>query len=616
MIEKSPCFIGLSLFFALAATGISREAEAACTVGLTAPGDAAVVTTSPLFRWTGTADCATYRVWLSPSGTFVGDTVMTPWRPLRRHMYDEPTWNGYQGGAWADGVYWRVQSRATDNVLGFSDTTRFVQMDADVDDDTWSLSEGDCDDLDAAVHPGASEVCGDGVDNDCDLVGCRPEGESSLAGATWTGTGGEADQHALAYGGRPRDLNNDGIFDLVVGTSSTTTTDIAAYVVYGPVSGLTDLTLADVVLTQESPSDAGGGSRQIATGDVNGDDMTDLLIGAFLNDSAGTDAGSAYLFYGPLDPDLDLGSADALFTGEAPYDHAGRSVAMSDLNGDGLDEVVVGAPYNDRSGFNAGSVYVFSGAPWGWMDLGDATAILTGEAPFDRAGFAYGGGDYNGDGSEDLVVTSNHNTRGGTDAGAAWVVAGPLAGVSSLSTAFAILVGEEPGDYAGFNATFAGDLNGDGYSDVALTAYNSARGGTRSGAAWVVMGPRAGVIDLSTADAILAGEAAEDRAVYVAAAGDVDLDGMDDLMVGSSQNSRGGVQAGATYLFYGPVSGSGSLGDAPLILTGEAGDYSGYVFSAGDVSGDGIPDLGTSAWWGGTGPSGSGASQVVWTELF
>ena len=150
----------------LALATVPAAAHAACTVTLAAPMDGVTVSQSPTLRWTG--DCVDYRVWYSPSGTFTTDRSILRWQPRTSSRMVEGTWDSMQLGAWADGVYWKVQGRDSAGVMSFSGTTRFLAMDPDIDDDGWSVGELDCDDAAATVYPGAAEVADDGIDQDCD----------------------------------------------------------------------------------------------------------------------------------------------------------------------------------------------------------------------------------------------------------------------------------------------------------------------------------------------------------------------------------------------------------------------------------------------------------------
>ncbi|MCP4245630.1 MAG: hypothetical protein GY778_01140, partial [bacterium] len=175
-------------------------------------------------------------------------------------------------------------------------------------------------------------------------------------------------------------------------------------------------TTADLTFTGEAAGDYFGFSVGTA-GDVNGDGFDDLIVGAYLNDAGGMDAGQAHVFYGGPDADT---TADLFFTGEAAGDNFGVSVGTAgDVNRDGFPDLIVGAWGNAAGGVAAGRAYVFYGG------LGaDTTADLTitGEAPVDRFGRSAGAaGDVNGDGFDDLIVGAYNNDAGGAEAGRAYL---------------------------------------------------------------------------------------------------------------------------------------------------------------------------------------------------
>ena len=131
---------------------------------------------------------------------------------------------------------------------------------------------------------------------------------------------------------------------------------------------------------------------------------------------------------------------------------------------------------------------------------------------------------------------------------------GPTTGELGLSAAAvdAMLIGENDTDEAGASVSGAGDVDGDGFDDLLVSASNEDSGGPGAGAAYLVLGPITGDLDLSEADAKLLGEIDNDNAGYaVSGAGDVDGDGLDDLLIGTPENDAGGTQAGAAYLWLG-----------------------------------------------------------------
>ena len=342
------------------------------------------------------------------------------------------------------------------------------------------------------------------------------------------------------------------------------------------------------------------GEMVAGAGDVNGDGYDDVLVAAPSNDTGGDRAGEVYLVFGRVTGKLDLSAADARFVGETEYLYTGRGLSgAGDVNGDGYDDLLIGAPsYCAGLGW-PGAAYVVLGPVSGRVDLSTADARLMGEEGFDYAGYSVAGvGDVNGDGYDDVLVGAYGHDADGEDAGAAYLVHGPVSGQIDLATADAKLVGEEAGDLAGFSVSGAGDVNGDGYADLLVGAYGHSDDGWGEpwarGAAYLVHGPLSGTVSLSAADATFVGLGIADWAGYsVSGAGDVNGDGYDDVLVGAPGVDDNGSQSGAVYLVHGPVSGEVDLSTADAILVGAASSHwaGGAIAGAGDANGDGYDDI-------------------------
>ena len=265
----------------------------------------------------------------------------------------------------------------------------------------------------------------------------------------------------------------------------------------------------------------------------------------------------------------DLAESDASFIGEEERDRLRSAAAAGDVDGDGRADLIFGAYRNGEGGVDAGAAYLFYGTPNRALDLANADAKLVGE-PGDIAGAAAVGiGDIDGDMFDDVVVSAVTNDAGGDNSGVVYLMRGPLKGTVNLSTAHATLVGEKEGDLAGQDAGPAGDVNDDGVPDILVGTHRDDVGGDDAGALYVVFGPVKGTFDLGNANAKLIGEAAGDWAGFKSSGGrDVNGDGRDDILVGA-RNAGGFVGPGAAYLVYGPPSGTTNLATADVKFTGE-----------------------------------------------
>ena len=508
-----------------------------------------------------------------------------------------------------------------------SDTDSDADGDADtdttpIDDDGDGYTEDvDCDDDDETVHPDAEEICGDGVDNDCDgaATGCGLSGEylSSDADAILLGEeDGDLSGSSIAGVG---DVNNDGYDDILVGAYFNDEGGYragAAYLVYGPISGETGLGSADAKLTAEGAEDFAGFSVAGA-GDTNNDGYADLLVGAPTDDAGSSNTGTTYLVLGPVSGDMDLSASDARLMG-VTGDCAGASVASAgDVNDDGFDDILVSAQYNSEGESWAGAAYLVLGPTSGDLQLESADARFLGEHRSGEFGASLAGaGDVNGDGFDDVVLGQWMPLAESDQGGTAHLFLGPMGGDVSQSSADATLTGEVEDDLAGMALDGAGDVDGDGYDDLII----GAPGHGVTGAAYLVLGPISGEQSLDTAQAKFVDDAegSTNTGTAVAGVGDLNLDGFGDLMVAACRHGEKPSGTGAAYIVLGPVTGELNLATADARIRGEtaSGLFGSSVDSAGDVDGDGTDDILIGATSHGPTPEAAGATYLFLTPGF
>jgi hypothetical protein len=468
--------------------------------------------------------------------------------------------------------------------------------DYDADEDGYesdAYGGTDCDDADATINPGALEYQ-DGVDNNCDGTVdenlAASEASTSLICVEEYGYCGQevADLGDISGTGE----NCVGVGAPVANGYMGWTDSGETHIFCGVTTGEIDTTTAIASIYGEGAYHSSGYSIA-GIGDVDADGFDDMLIGA---PATSTRNGNAYLVLGPVTGSFDLGYADAVYSAEASSDHAGREVAPAgDMNVDGYMDFLISANENDNGASDAGIVYLVHGqVAVGNISLADADASLEGISANDNAGISLdGNADINGDGIPDILIGADGESTGGTEAGAAFVVYGPVSGSQSLLSANAFLVGENDEDLAGFSVALGGDVNNDGYDDCLIGAYQEDHAATNAGAIYLINGPVTGTVSLSAYDAVLYGESAQDYAGYDIDFTNIDGDSHDDILAGAYQVNDTNSNVGAGYVVLGPISGALDLVDADVKLVGEStNDFLSYsVSNARDVDGDGIEDV-------------------------
>ncbi len=255
------------------------------------------------------------------------------------------------------------------------------------------------------------------------------------------------------------------------------------YLKYGPFT-TSEIDIRDEydgLLIGENPSSYTG--RIMRGGeDYNGDGIGDVLVPAVYDSTSGPYAGSVYMVYGPASGDMDLSSAEVIIRGENSSDYLGYSINQGDFDGDGYHDAAMGAYYANST---TGKAYVvFGNGSTGEISAADADFIVTGHQASMQTGSGVGSYDVDQNGADDLVVGAPTDSSSGGSTGSAYLFFGPLSGSVQTDEADVWIYGENPNNQFGTGVA-AGDLNADGWGELIIGAPGENTGGSGAGAFYV-----------------------------------------------------------------------------------------------------------------------------------
>jgi hypothetical protein len=381
------------------------------------------------------------------------------------------------------------------------------------------------------------------------------------------------------------DVDGDGYDDVIASAAFYTNGELSegrAYLYQGSASGLSK------TASWRAESDQAGavfGYSVASAGDVNGDGYDDVIVGARLYANGQPEEGKVFVYYGSFSGLRRV----AAWTAESDQDNAyfGQAVSSAgDVNGDGFGDVAIGALYADDGEVDEGMAFVYLGSPSGL----ESAPAWTGQ--IDQPDSAFGAdvssaGDVNGDGFDDLIVGAGGYDDGETDEGAAFLYLGSASGLETTPA----WMTESDQDEAVLGNVVAGlgDVNGDGYADVAVGADLYSHFQVQEGRVTVFLGfpgglrPRAAWVVESDQDYAFLGK--------IGPAGDTNGDGYDDVIVGAPYYDDGESDEGRVYLYEGSATGLDHRPAASRTSNFSTAGFGHAVSGAGDVNGDGYADI-------------------------
>jgi hypothetical protein len=382
------------------------------------------------------------------------------------------------------------------------------------------------------------------------------------------------------------DVNGDGYSDLIAGApayDNGQTDEGAAFVFHGSATGINPV---PAVILEGNQVNARMGVAVSTAGDVNNDGYSDIIVGANLYDNGETDEGAAFVFHGSATGINTV--AVTMVQSDQALAQMGFSVACAgDVNGDGYSDVIVGAWLYSNSEGAEGRAYVYQGSASG-INSAAVTTMESNQVNANLGIAVAGAGDVNGDGFSDVIVGSQLYDNGTTDEGVAFVYHGSPSGINSI--AVTTLESNQGFSQFGFSVASAGDVNGDGYSDVIVGAYTYDDPEVNEGAAFVYHGSAAGINNIA-ATTLENNQAGAQFGVSVACAGDVNGDGYSDVIAGANMYDNVESNEGAAYVHLGSAAGINSIATAVLESNQANANAGRAVASAGDVNGDGYSDV-------------------------
>ncbi|KAA0991213.1 FG-GAP-like repeat-containing protein [Dyadobacter aurulentus] len=351
---------------------------------------------------------------------------------------------------------------------------------------------------------------------------------------------------------------------------------------------------------------AGMGGAVSSAGDVNGDGYSDVIVGAYKYDNGQVDEGAAFLYYGSASG-INIASPVMLQSDQKDAKFGCYVSSAGDINKDGFSDIIVGAFLYDKGQTNEGAAFVYYGSAQGISTT--ASVILESNQAEANMGNRVGlAGDVNGDGYSDVLVCAWTYDKGQTNEGVVFLYHGSAAGLNTNTPV--IIEANQAEAMMGFCSSGAGDVNGDGYSDILIGARHYDKGQTDEGAVFIYHGSALGINPNNAATILESNQANAYLGHSASTAGDVNGDGYSDIIAGAIMYDKGQTNEGAAFVHYGSAQGINVVAATTLESNQAEAQFGNSVASAGDVNGDGYSDVIVGAMLYDNGQSNEGAAFI------
>lgn len=397
------------------------------------------------------------------------------------------------------------------------------------------------------------------------------------------------------------DVNRDGYSDVIVGSpywedSPAQNNEGAAFLYFGgpiidPVNAPVGINAAAPITFQSDQAEALFGISVAMAGDVNADGWSDFLVGAHMYDKDQTNEGVAFLYYGATNGGYDASKTEILEHNQADAMFGYAIAGAGDINADGASDIVIGARLYDinQNKTNEGAAFVFKGS----INSTPVTAAQPQIIEMTQADSRFGhvvssAGDVDGDGYADIAIGAYYFDGGLSDEGAVYIHRGGQNGINVVADK--VIEGNQQNAQFGWAVASAGDVNGDGYGDLVVGARYFDNNQVNEGAAFVYHGSHLG-LNTTAASMIESNQGNAWMGSAVSSAGDVNGDGYSDVMIGGYAYDNGNTDEGMVFVYHGSAGTVGTTPKGVSYSTVSGALLGSSVSIVGDYNGDGLDDV-------------------------